>query len=384
MTQILTHKPKGRRFDFRQATLGAAEMRKVGTWRIGLEVMLLARGSGKLTANDYFLQGAWRPGLTWAERRSFIGSKPNAALNVALNPPPNQAFNHITRDKLVSERLFKAAGLPMPETTAVASDTDPGDGLRWLSGPDALLDFLRQPGTLPCFGKPVHGSVGMGAVRLERLDEDGLLHLGDGRTVSPESLAAEIWSAHGKGFMFQKIVHPHPSLARLIGPVIGSMRVVTIDAGTGPEVLYVTHKTPGAGATVDSASGPLGCYVAVETATGRVLRLQDRRWLGGTDAAVNPVTGVAMVGEVLPDFRAAVDIALRAHACMPERGILGVDLMLGQAGPVLVEVNSSPFHSSYQTSFARGVLNPDLLPRLMAVRDRFRSVTPRPKDCPLK
>jgi hypothetical protein len=384
MTQILTHKPKGRRFDFRQATLGAAEMRKVGHWRIGLEVMLLARGPGKLTANDYFLQGAWRPGLTWAERRAFIGSKPNAALNVALNPPPNQAFNHLTRDKLASERLFKAAGLPMPETVAVASETDPGDGLCWLAGPDAILDFLRQAGTLPCFGKPVHGSVGMGAVRLERLDEDDLLHLGDGRTVSPESLAAEIWSAHSKGFMFQEIVHPHPSLARLIGSVIGTMRVVTINAGTGPEVLYVNHKTPGVGATVDSASGPMGCYVAVETASGRVLRLQDRRWLGGTDAAVNPVTGVAMVGEVLPDFQAAVDIALRAHACIPERGILGIDLMLGQDGPVLVEVNSSPFHSSYQTSFARGVLNADLLPRLQAVRDRFRSVTPRPKDCPLQ
>lgn len=384
MTQILTHKPKGRQFDFRQATLGAAELRKIGHWRIGLEVMLLARGPGKLTANDYFLQGAWRPGLTWAERRAFLGSKPNSALNVALNPPPTQAFSQLTRDKLASERLFKAAGLPMPETVAIAAQSDPGHGMRWLTGPEAIVAFLRQSGSLPCFGKPVHGSVGKGAVRLERLDEDGLLHLGDGRTVTPDALAAEIWSAHSKGFMFQKIVHPHPKLARLIGPVIGTMRVVTIDAGAGPEVLYVTHKAPAAGATVDGASGPLGCYIAIETTTGRVLRLQDRRWLGGTDAAVNPVTGLAMVGEILPDFQAAVDLTLRAHACMPERGLLGFDVMLGPDGPVLVEANSSPFHSSYQTSFARGVLNADLLPRIQAVRDRFRSVTPRPKNCPLK
>jgi hypothetical protein len=384
MTQILTHKPKGRRFDFRQATLGAAELRKVGTWRIGVEVMLLARTRGKLTANDYFLHGAWRPGLTWAERRQFVGMRANKALNKALNPPMTEALRKSTSDKLTATGLFEAAGLPMPETLAVAAGPDLGTSRHWLGSQAATVAFLREPGVLPCFGKPVFGSTGTGAVRLERLDDQGLLHLGDGRAVTPEALAAEIWAAHDRGFIFQKIVHPHPELERLIGPVIGTMRVVTIDAGRGPEALYVTLKAPAAGATVDGASGPLGCYIAVETTTGRVLRVQDRRRLGGTDSEVSPVTGVAIVAAVLPDFQAAVDLALKAHACVPEHGLLGIDVMLGQDGPVLVEANNSPFHSSYQTAFARGVLNPDLLPRLLAVRDRFRSVTPRPKDCPLK
>lgn len=382
--QILTHKPKGRRFDFRHATVWAAELRKVPVWRVALEVVLLSRGKGKLASDDYFLQGAWRPGLTWAERREFIGTKANSALNQALNPPITEAIWQITVDKLAATRRFQAAGLPVPTILAVAAETDPGDGLRWLDSAEATVAFLRTPGAIPSFGKPVHGSTGVGAVRLDGSEGDGTLRLGDGRTVSPEALAAEIWQNHRRGFQFQEILHPHPDLARLIGPVIGTLRVLTIDAGQGVEVLYTALKTPGSGAMVDSAAGPLGGYAAVETATGRILRVQDRRQLGGLDEAINPVSGTAMVGAILPDFMQALEIARRAHACIGDRGLLGVDIMLTDKGPRLIEVNTSPFNSAYQTAFARGVLNPDLLPRLEAVRARFRAVTPRPKNCPLK
>jgi Sugar-transfer associated ATP-grasp len=382
--QILTHKPKGRRFDFRRATVWAAELRKVPAWRIALEVVLLARGRGRLTSDDYFLQGAWRPGLTWAERREFIGTKANSALNMALNPPLTQAVRQITVDKLAATRRFQAAGLPVPAIYAVAAEIDPGEGMRWLGSADAITAFLRTPAALPAFGKPIHGSTGIGAARLDELTADGALRLGDGRTVTPEALAAEIWDRYRRGYQFQEIMHPHPDLARLIGPVIGTLRVLTIDAGQGPEVLYTALKAPAVGAMVDSAAGPLGEYAAVETATGRILRVQDRRQLGGLDTAVNSVSGIGIAGAILPDFAKALEIAKAAHASIGDRGLLGVDIMLTGEGPRLMEVNTSPFHSSYQTAFARGVLNPDLLPRLEAVRARFRAVTPRPKNCPLQ
>jgi D-alanine-D-alanine ligase-like ATP-grasp enzyme len=60
-----------------------------------------------------------------------------------------------------------------------------------------------------------------------------------------------------------------------------------------------------------------------------------------------------------------------------------MDVFLTDKGPVLTEVNSSPHHSIYQTAFARGVLNDDLLPLLERVRTRFHAITPKPKDAPL-
>lgn len=383
MTQILSHEPKGRQLNYGHAALYAAKQRKISTWRIALEMFLLSRGPGRLTADDYFLHGVWQPGISRAERRAFVGSKVNRALNRALNPPLELGKHLILQDKLASQALFTKAGLPQPRCLAVASLTAPGEGLRWLDSPAATLAFLGEAEALPCFCKPVFGSLGAGAASLVRLDGESLI-LGDGRKVAKEALVAEIWRDHAQGFIFQELIHPHPDLATWTGPVIGSLRVVTIDAGGGPEVLYARLKAPAAGAMVDSASGPLGCYAAVDHASGRVLRLQDRRQMGGVDLAANPVTGLAAVGEILPDFAEAKRLAVQAHRALGDFGLLGMDILLSEWGPLVVEANGNPHHTSYQTASSKGVLSPELLPRLEAVRARFRAVTPRPELCPLK
>lgn len=384
MTEILSHKPKTRRFDFRAATEYAAKQRGVSPWRIGLETILLSLGPKRLSSEDYFLHGVWRPGLTWAERRSFVGSLSNRALNVALQPPSTPEMRERVRDKLMADRHFRAAGLPVAQIRAVVAASDPGDGHRWLAAPEAVLAYLREPGALPCFGKPVHGSGGIGAVRLEGWESEDSLRLGDGRQVAAGDLVAEIWAKHGEGFLFTEIVNPHAELARLIGPVIGTLRVVTVDAGAGPEVLYVVQKVPAPGAMVDSTAGPIGGYAAVDPISGRVLREQDRKRLGGLDIDANAVRGRAIAGETLPDFAAALDLARAAHASLGGYGILGIDILLSDRGPLVNEANANPHHSAYQIATACGVLNPDLLPRLLAVRARFSAVTPRPKHCPLQ
>lgn len=384
MGQILTHKPKGRRFNYNTAVLYSAKARGTSSLRIGLEAILLSLGRTKLTGEDYFLNGAWRPGLSWSERRSFVGKGANLGLNLALNPPLTPTTERLTKDKLAGDFHFRKAGLPVVPTKAVASASDLGHEHRRLATPEEVLDFLREPGAVPCFGKPVHGSTGLGAVWIQSWQGNDDLLLGDGRQVVARSLVAEIWAEHPDGFIFADIAHPHPQLARLIGPVIGTLRLVTVDEGTGPDVLYAVLKTPGPGATVDSLAGPIGGYAAVDVTTGAIFREQDRRQLGGIDLEKNAVTGAALSGQVLPDFQQALLLARAAHACLGDHGILGIDILLTDKGPVVNEANRNPHHSAYQIAAARGVLNKDYLPRLKAVRERFRSAVPRPKFCPLK
>lgn len=383
MSKILAHRPEGRRVDTGAATIYAAKERKVSAWRIGLEMLRLSYGKCALSPEEYFLHGAWKPGLTWRERQAFIGSSVNHALNISLNPPMDAAERHLTANKLACAALLGAAGLPQPRVLAVASETRPDGTHRWLGGPDATLDFLREPGRLPCFGKPVSSSLGLGAVSLLGLDEADEVRLGSGRKVSLNDLVREIWSEFPSGFLFQEIVRPHPDLAALIGPVIGTLRVVTIDAGGGPEPLYAMLRAPVAGAIVDSAAGPLGCNAAVDINSGAILRLQDRRQMGGLDLVRFPETGAEVARAQLPDFPEARRLSVLAHQLVGKRGILGMDVHLSDRGPLLNEVNSNPFHSSYQSAFSRGFLNADFLPQLRAVRARFRDVTPRPKQCPL-
>lgn len=382
MSGLLTHKPHGRRFNTTRALLYATQQRKITALRMALEIIALSRGPGRLASEDYFTQGAWCPGLTWAERKAFVGARVTRALNQSLNPPVEATGVIPGHDKIAASNGFEAAGLPQPRTLAVAGGQAPGAGLRWLDGPAAILAFLREPGTLPCFGKPVFGTVGLGAASLEAIDGSRVL-LGSGKWVEADALVQEIMRDHAQGYIFQELVRPHPSLAALIGPVIGTLRVVTVDAGSGPEPLYVVLKTPAPGGMVDSIAGPLGLFAAVDTVSGRVLRLQDRRQIGGTDLAVFPQTAAPVAGASLPDFSAALQIAVAAHASIAGQGLFGVDVLLSDRGPLLNEVNSNPQHALYQTAFARGLLNPDLLPKLRAVRARFRQTTPKPKFAPL-
>jgi hypothetical protein len=381
--KFLSHKPASRKVDTGGAAIHAAHERRVSRWRIALEALLLSHGPGGLSPEEYFLDGAWRPGLTWTQRKEFVGIYVNQALNLSLNPPKDSGRIDLVVDKLASAARFAAAGLPQPQVRAVAAEVRPGPEYRWLDGPEATLAFLAAPGNLPCFGKPVHGSTSTGAASLLDIDQTGSILLGSGQRAPARELVTEIWDEHSQGFVFQELVNPHPDLAAMIGPVIGTLRVVTLDDGNGPQPLYMAVKLPAAGAMVDGSAGPVGGSAAIDLATGKVLRVQDRRQMGGTRIDHFPATGTRVAGSVLPDFHKAVELAVLAHRSVGDYGILGADILLSDRGPIVNEVNANPFHALYQTAFSRGILNPDFLPRLCAVRARFRQVTPRPKLGPL-
>jgi hypothetical protein len=384
LSNILSTPPAGRRLDLAAALAYAAQRRGVSTLRIAVESALLARGRGGLPTEDYFLTGAWQPGLSWAERRAFLGAHRYVALNSALNPPAPGGPGTALQDKLDCHARFTAAGLPQPRILAVAAAGRPATGAEWLASPQATQDFLARPDALPCFGKPVHGSQSLGGVSILAPAGPGRVLLGNGREAGIADLAGEIWRDFPKGFLFQELIRPHPALAALTGPVIGSLRLATILPDAQPELLYAVLRGPAAGAMVDSSTGPLGSYIAVDVATGRVIRAQDRRQMGGVDLAKSNLTGADWPGAQLPDFGRAVEIALAAHAAFGEYGIVGSDIFLSDRGPLITEINGNPHHSPYQQAHARGILNPDFLPRLRVLRDRFRATVPRPKGSPLK
>jgi hypothetical protein len=285
---------------------------------------------------------------------------------------------------LLAAAICAEAGLSQPGIQAVAADVQPMGGHRWLNGPEAIKAYLREADALPCFGKPVWGRAGLGAASFEALEDADHIRLGSGAVVRLDDLADEIWSDFPNGYLFQELVRPHPALKDLIGPVIGTLRIVTLDAGDGPEVLYLGQKAPAAKAMVDSFAGPLGGYAAVEPESGRILRLQDRRQLGGTDLERFPVTGAMVAGTSLPHIAEALDMGIRAHRAIGDRGIIGSDILISDRGPLLNEVNLNPGHSAYQIANARGVLNDEFLPRFRAVRQRFLATVPRPDLCPLQ
>ncbi len=361
---LVTQVPQ-RHFDLGQAIRAAAAARGISALRLGAEILRRQLGRQRLPAREYFVYGAHRARLTPAERDCFIGDGLGSDMCAALLGRDGVSVAGLQSGKLVADRVLTRAGLPVPRIQAVAG----GDGADLpaphLPDATAVTRFLDHDGALPLFGKPARGSNSLGAVSILTRPAPGRLELGDGREVSCAQFADEVFRHFPTGYLFQDMLRPHPAVAALTGPVVPTLRLVTLR--TGPDevcILYGGIKSPGKGAMVDGAASMTTLEAAADVATGRILRLQDPRRLGGNDLAQNPVTGAAMAGALLPGWAAGCDLARAAHGLFPTQGVVGGDIALTPQGPVIVELNSHPGMSFYQKTMARGLWNRDLAPAL--------------------
>lgn len=351
-----------RGFAFGQALKWVREREGKGALRQTLELFWLS-AARKFVPDEYYLLGLFRRDLGRQGLRSFVSHREGTALNHRLNGPALTARTSLVNDKLLCGFLFEAIGLQTPRLIGHASTLFRFQTPRTLSTPEALVDLWRQPGALPCFGKPVHSSRALGTASLVAISDDGgIVTLGNGRQVPALPLAAEILATYSDGYLFQELLMNEASLARAIGPTVAGVRIVTVQSADGPKPLYAVIRMPAPGAMNDATAGGRQVRAAVDVATGRILRAQDMYRMSIFDQQTHPETGATLPGLTLPDWPQAIDMVLRGHQIFAEAGIIGWDVLLTDRGPVLCEANANPLHLNYQRPFGRGLLNPDLRP----------------------
>ncbi len=379
-TTILRHTP-ARTVDLGQALRWAAAQAGVSTLRIGLDVLRRQIGPQKLTGVDYFLYGLHSPTIPRATRGDFIGEAPVTALNAAIAGGPAEVLVGLLRDKLMTEAVLARAGLPTARTRAVFAPRSRVTLVLALRSAEELAAAFLADDALPVFGKPLFGSRSVGTVGIEERLDGGRVRLSDGREVPAMALAEEIAMGWPEGYLLQDRIVPHPDYARLTGPALGILRVATLAEAAGPGLLYTVARLPAPGAMADDIGAGLSSGVHVDPADGRVIRAQAGNRLGGTALVLTPVTQVPIAGAVVPMVAEAVVLALKVQDLFAQHRVLGVDIGLCEAGPVVVEVNANPLHGLYQRAATRGFLNPDMAPRLAAMlpprhllRRRFRQL----------
>ncbi|MBL9050285.1 MAG: hypothetical protein JNK19_09275 [Tabrizicola sp.] len=334
--------------------LKASRERQVSPLKITVEILRRAFGKQRLTPLDFFAFRLYRADLTAAERDAFVSETEITALNTALRPAGAASLSGLISNKLLTELLLKGAGLPTSKTLAVAQRVPASLPFPVLTSAAAVEAFLRDKERLPIFGKPNGASLGIGAASFLRLEGDDLV-LGDGSRSPVKVLSAEIARDYPDGYLFQDILVPHPELERLIGPIIGTLRVLSLWLREGPKPLFVMLKMPGPGAMVDGALSGSNAAALVDPKTGRILRAQLLSAPIGEDLAHSHVTGAPLPGAELPDFAQALALARAAHLLFPNHGVFGFDIMLTAKGPVINEINSSPLSSLVQNARGNGL-----------------------------
>lgn len=335
---------------------------KVSPFRQFSEIFRLKGGKTLLTAKEYYEYQIYDPAQTLAQKREFVGEKGSFALNLRLAPPGLTNMRNFLADKVGLTSMMGALGLQTTHLQAAFAPTRGFGTLSTLRSPADVVRFLTTQARYPLFGKPVRGSGAFGSVMIRKLD--GMIAtLGNGQTISVSKLAEEVTAYRTYGYLFQDAIASHSAIAFLTGShALSTVRVVTVNHSDTPEILYTIWKLPAPTAMSDNFWQKGSLISLVEPGLGRVQKVRYGAGLDTQWVETHPVTGAQLLGATLPCWQSVLDLALAAHATVPDNGILGWDIAITAQGAVLIECNENTGHGLYQLASGRGVLNADFLP----------------------
>lgn len=361
---LIDRRPKAG-FDLARALTTTARQTGRSPARIGIDLVSRMLGKQRLGVDEYFVQGAWK-GAPEA-RAAFVGGQENLRLNRSLIAEGADDQTQLMADKYLSGLVLQANGFPVPELKAVFAAEVLFGATPTLRSAEALARWLEDGGGLPAFAKPVDGSMALGSVPLVAAGP-GQIDIGS-RVVETAALAREVARLYPRGWLIQEQLRQPAEIEALIGPGIGTVRLVTLWEEAGPQVLYSVWRHPAPGTWVDAAifgKPNVGCALDAE---GQVTAALIGDLFTGrevTHSLVNPE--LPLVGYRLPHWREIAEIGCQAHRLFPGHALIGWDIAITGRGPVISEVNANPLHMSYQRSYRRGFLHAEHVARLDSAR----------------
>jgi len=243
---------------------------------------------------------------------------------------------------------------PFKPSSAVTNKADFYDRCRehGITTPPVLAviaaDESRQPPKLAdldtdLFVKPLRGRGGKGA---ERWDfKAGLYCNTTGTGLRSDELLKRLEArASSEPLVIQPRLHNHPELESLSNGALSTVRVLTcLNELNVPELVGAVFRMAiGSNHTVDNLhAGGIAAAVNLETGIlGRASNLGADNRLGWVDR--HPDTGALVTGTTLPLWPDVRQFAFQAHSAFADRIIVGWDIAITPAGPMLVEANGGP------------------------------------------
>lgn len=307
--------------------------------------MLLVKARFGLSASEYGQYGLHEQAIT--SLGTYQTKKQTTALFDRINPLSERPQ---VEDKLRFHRRCLEAGLPVPVMHAVLSRRGT-PGINDFPMHRSFADVVERFGDgteVRMILKPQNDALGTG-VRFVRLCHGEIFDITGAPLVLEEFSAALNVDMARDDYLVQEFVRPHPAMAALgSGKALGTLRILARLHDGDVELLYALSRIPCGNNPHDNFSGGRtgNLIAAVNTDDGRLHAAYGRR-----DARfdrlmerfeVNPDTGRAIAGEVVPEWPAIRAVVERAVRTFPTLPVLGWDIALSDAGVVIIEANSNP------------------------------------------
>jgi hypothetical protein len=211
------------------------------------------------------------------------------------------------------------------------------------------------------FVKPTEGRGGHGTESW-RMQAPGVYRNGRGEEKTLERLLEHV-AARSQQAKADTLIQPrlanHPDIADLTPGALSTVRLLTVlDERMQPEAVNAAFRMAISTASPVDNFHAGGIAAAVDMATGE-LGAASGLGLGGDFSwhEAHPLTGGRIKGRRLPDWPAAVDLALAAHRLLAPRIVVGWDIGFLPDGPCLVEGNVGPDADIHQRVERRPIGN---------------------------
>lgn len=146
--------------------------------------------------------------------------------------------------------------------------------------------------------------------------------------------------AAGQPYVLQECLRNHPDVERFSAGGLCAVRIATGVSESGePVPLFATLHLPACDA--GGAVTPAGeLHAGIDVVSGELLPAWGE-FVSDGEFDSHPGTGAVMAGVVLPHWRSALELALRAHRNFREVPFVGWEIGLAAGGPVLLEARTN-------------------------------------------
>jgi hypothetical protein len=314
------------------------EQYQLGIARQLLEIfwLYLRRGIGP---NYYYEAGLWSRQLSWQDRLSHTNSQAYKALVDRLNPAP---YRKASQHKLLEKAVLTLAKVPTAEFVGFFHSEKGYDaqGRALRDGADLACCLAGFDAQRLCF-KLVEGWGGTGFRLIEVQVRDNELTI---QEYAQAPLVFADWFAQlgdwSDGLLIERYIVQHPVMRGLNADSVNTLRIWVKQSGPQTEIIGAIVRIGRQGCVVDNA-GQGGFIAQLDIHTGRITQALSCEILPQRFAK-HPDTGAMINGVQVPFWQQAQKVAIDALHAFPHTGFAGLDVAIGENGPIIVELNLQP------------------------------------------
>lgn len=317
------------------------------------EMFCVGAGPGRLWPEDYYRFWLYDDArFSWRDKFEFMSS---------WAIPRRLAGNDwaaVADDKLIFGAVAAQLGFKVPEIYAIYHPHRCYGDVPVLRDRVQLKRYLEDELLLPAFVKPIDGYLSESAYIIDRKDVmTGEVSIRDalGVPISVDQFCQTLQGSKFAGWVFQKVVKPHPAMKEICGGRLSTVRFLTVfDQGT-TAIRWVIWKIATGNNVVDNTARHGNLVAPVDAETGVV----GQPFVGiGPDfreVLAHPDTDKTLIGFQLPCWQEAKSACLGAARCFSGMPLQGWDIAISDEGPLLIEVNRRPSLETPQMVVQRGL-----------------------------